>query len=183
MSCACVHILRGLPSGSMRYTSLPPVTASGAMPASVGGGPAAGRTCTVTPPAAAVAAGRRCGGEGRGRQCGQRGLLGAHRRGPYRAVRGRRHRGHFALRHLVQHEALARRRDAHHQTARFGAHDQVVLAHPRPSSARASRRCGRTRAPLPSGVTRWISPPSPVATNRLPLLSKAIAQMYLALGS
>ena len=37
--------------------------------------------------------------------------------------------------------------------------------------------------PLPSGVTRWISPGSPVATKRSPLVSNAIAQMYFALGS
>ena len=46
----------------MRNTSLPPLTLSGAMPARVGGGPAAGRTCTVA--AAAVV------GEGTGASVG-----------------------------------------------------------------------------------------------------------------
>src|SRR5580704_2579793 len=37
--------------------------------------------------------------------------------------------------------------------------------------------------PLFDGATRWISPLSPVATNKSPLGANASAQMYLALGS
>src|ERR1039457_7236333 len=46
-SCACPHTRRGTPSGSMRYTSLPPATPMGAVE---GGGAAGGREAVAPPP-------------------------------------------------------------------------------------------------------------------------------------
>src|SRR5450631_1758219 len=46
-SCACPHMRRGEPSGSMRYTSLPPATPMGAVE---GGGAAGGRAAAAPPP-------------------------------------------------------------------------------------------------------------------------------------
>src|ERR1035438_6651494 len=47
-SCACPHTRRGEPSGSMRYTSLPPATPIGTVE---GGGAAGGRAAVAPAPA------------------------------------------------------------------------------------------------------------------------------------
>src|ERR1039457_4909445 len=75
-SCACPHTRRGEPSGSMRYTSLPPATPMGAVE---GGGAAGGLAAAVPKPtvgvpwlgtAGAMGAGGGGGGGGREQMAG-----------------------------------------------------------------------------------------------------------------
>ena len=123
----------------------------------------------------------RSGGGGGARWEPARRMLVAHRRGVNRPVARHRHRGHFLLGHLVQHEPLARGRDPYHQAARLGSDIRLSFA-----STAIDRTCVSSllnnTLPLPSCATTWTSPGSPVATSRSPLPLNAIPQMYLALG-
>ncbi len=126
--------------------------------------------------------------DGRGRHgCGrgeaEKPGAAAHGGGVDGAIGGHSHGGDFAFGHLVEDEAFAIRRNAQHQAAGIGADNQVVMRINGHGADVGFVGLEEDFAFAVGGDTVDFAVGSPVPTNRLPWLSKARAQMYLALGS